>query len=256
MSKIRLDTFLIENGFASTVNQAHFLIMSGLVLVNEEKKVKPGDMISNDSIIRLKKKLSKYVSRGGEKLEGAIKAFNISVENKTFLDVGVSTGGFSDYCLQNKAHFGIGIDVSYGILDTKLRQAKNFTILEKQNARYLAKEDLQKHFIKKNLDRTLIDTIDLVVMDVSFISVTKILPQLKSLTTTNSNYIILIKPQFECKKEEIPSGGVITDVLLHESIINRIKHILEKDFTINQIVPSPILGAKGNKEFFFWLSHG
>ena len=252
MQKIRLDKLLLDNNLAPTREKAQFLIMSGNVLVNDKKIDKCGHQVKPDAIIRLLTELPKYVSRGADKLAGAIAQFNIPIQDQVAMDVGISTGGFSDYLFQHGAKAIIGIDVGYGQLDLKIRHNPNLLLLERTNARNLTNMDLTIH---KDKHRTpdLFTPPTLVVMDVSFISVTKILPIIPNLVDPNANYIILIKPQFEAQKSEIGKGGIIKDPDTHTEILARVKTALSTQFNILGQCDSPITGTKGNKEFFFHL---
>ncbi len=252
MAKIRLDTLLLDNQLAPTQEKAQFLIMSGNVLVNDQKIDKCGHQVKPDAIIRILHDSPKYVSRGAEKLAGAIAHFNIPVQDQVAMDIGISTGGFSDYLFQHGAKAIIGIDVGYGQLDLKIRHNPNLLLLERTNARNLTNVDLTLHR-DKHPSPGLFFSPTLVVMDVSFISVTKILPIIPQLVDPNAVYVILIKPQFEAHKSEIGKGGIITDPAIHTHILDRVKATLTPQFTILGECDSPITGTKGNKEFFFYL---
>jgi 23S rRNA (cytidine1920-2'-O)/16S rRNA (cytidine1409-2'-O)-methyltransferase len=251
--KIRLDNLLLSRDLVISLNQAAALIMSGHVLVDEMKINKCGQIISTEAKIRILKKIPKYVSRGGEKLEGAHKSLNFEIKDKVALDIGISTGGFTDYLLQNEAKLVFGVDVSYGIVDNKIRTNKKVVLIERKNARYLSKEDLEKSIKKRPEILPLLNNISLVVMDVSFISVTKILPIIKELVSKDADYIILIKPQFEAPRELVGEKGIIKDPQIQQEIINTVEQKLASSFKLIKKCPSPIQGTKGNKEFFFCL---
>lgn len=234
MNKIRLDMLLVEKGFVDSRNKAQALIMSGNVLVNEKAETKPGTQIGVDSTVRIKEHIP-YVSRGGLKLEAAINCFDINPEDAICADVGASTGGFTDVLLQHGATQVYTIDVGYGQLAWKLRQHERVTVMERVNARYLY---------------SLPELIDLVVIDVSFISLDKILPTVIKWLNSPANIICLIKPQFEAGKKQVGKGGIIRDIAVHqevlESVVANAEHL---NLTLLGMIPSPITGAKGNCEF-------
>jgi 23S rRNA (cytidine1920-2'-O)/16S rRNA (cytidine1409-2'-O)-methyltransferase len=239
MKKERIDKLLLELGFADSPTKAQALVMSGVVLVNEKRVEKPSESFSSDAVIRIKGKSEeiKYVGRGGLKLEKALDEFHICPNEYICLDVGASTGGFTDCLLQNGAKKVYAVDVGTNQLVWKLRNNKRVVVRENINARYLKTEDFS-------------DKIDLIVMDVSFISVTKILPAIKELLVENGKIIVLIKPQFEVRKGEVGNGGIVSDEKKHAEVIDKINQFAN---TINlenrALIDSPILGADGNKEF-------
>lgn len=239
MKKERIDKLLIDFGFADSLAKAQALVMSGVVLANEQKVAKASEKFPLDALIRLKGKTeqSKYVSRGGLKLEKALQHFHIRVNKYVCLDVGSSTGGFTDCLLQHGAKKVIGIDSGTNQLDWKLRNDPRVEVRENINARYLKSEDFNERF-------------DLIVMDVSFISVTKIFPVLIPLLKSGGKIITLIKPQFEVKRNEVEKGGIITDPGKHMRVIEEVNiSALENNLKISGVIESPILGAEGNKEF-------
>ncbi|MFC1517227.1 TlyA family RNA methyltransferase [Candidatus Margulisiibacteriota bacterium] len=239
--KARLDVLLTEKGLAESRNKAQALIMSGNVLVNEKKIDKPGTSVPIDGIIRILGDNNPYVSRGGLKLEGALKEFKYDPKDKVVLDVGASTGGFTDCLLQKGAKHVIALDVGHNQIDYKLRKDPRVTVIEKYNARDLKPEDLKS-------------TPDLVVMDVSFISITKILPALKNILSSGADIISLVKPQFEAGKEQVEKGGLINDPLVQQQVLGDItKAAADLGFTILDTCTSPITGKDGNKEFFIHL---
>lgn len=254
MAKIRLDNLILARELADSLEKARAMIMSGTVLVQDQKMDKSGYLVDETASIRLLKPPTKYVSRGGEKLAGAYQHFGIPIENRVALDVGISTGGFTDFLLQNQAKFVFGVDVSYGLLAYSIRQNPKVAILERTNARTLSKAQLAQAVSTTADFVQYIDKIDLVVMDASFISVTKILPAIKTFVLPQSDYIILIKPQFEAQKDQIGSGGIIRDAKTHQAILASVRAELNCiEFQIIQECESPIHGTKGNTEFFFWL---
>lgn len=241
-SKIRLDQLLVKRGIVKSREKAKSLIMAGAVFVDGRLVDKPGIKLRESVTIFLKEGLfPKYVSRGGIKLEEALRKFQIDVTDKVFLDVGASTGGFTDCLLQHGAKRVIAIDVGYGQLHWKLRNDPRVRILEKTNIRYLTPERLG-------------EKADGAVIDVSFISLKLVIPPVSNLLKERAMIIALIKPQFEVGKKEVGKGGVVRDPRLHEKVIKEITNFSrtlgwkEKD-----LIPSPILGPKGNKEFLLYL---
>ncbi len=252
MKKSRLDAVLVDRGLVPSREKAQFLIMTGQVLVNDIKLTKSGHLISPDATIRLLATLPKYVSRGGDKLEGAWKTLQFDIKNRVALDVGISTGGFTDFLIQNGAQHVFGIDVGYGQVDLKVRNHPAVTVAERVNMRNLDRDQLRHHVIKHDGPAALIDIVDLVVMDVSFISVLKVLPSVKSIVPFG-DYIILIKPQFEAERHEVGKGGIIRDMTLVDAIVGRVRTALSSEFEWVASCPSPVRGTKGNQEIFAWL---
>lgn len=239
MKKERIDKILVEKGFADSRTKAQALVMSGLVLVNEKRVEKPSESFTDEANIRIKGKSDeiKYVGRGGLKLEKALKEFQICPNEYVCLDVGASTGGFTDCLLQNGAKKVVTIDVGTNQLVWKLRNDPRVEAHENINARYLKPDDFKENF-------------DLIVMDVSFISVTKIIPALTDLLNKSGKIIILIKPQFEVGKGEVGKGGIVKDVGKHLEVIEKINSFTNENGLKNiGLIDSPILGADGNKEF-------
>lgn len=240
MKRQRIDKLLVEQGLANSLTTAQAMVMAGIVLVNEQKILKPSQEFLPTETIRLKGKSEeiKYVGRGGLKLERALQDFQICPNEYICLDVGASTGGFTDCLLQSGAKKVVTIDVGTNQLVWKLRNDERVEARENINARYLKPEDFSEKF-------------DLIVMDVSFISVTKILQSLKSLLTEDGKIIILIKPQFEVGKGEVSKGGIVKDETKHWEVIEKINSFAgEIGFKNLDLIDSPILGASGNKEFF------
>jgi 23S rRNA (cytidine1920-2'-O)/16S rRNA (cytidine1409-2'-O)-methyltransferase len=239
MKKERIDKLLVEFGFADSRTKAQALVMSGVVLVNEIRVEKSSQEFPIDSKIRIKGKTaeSKYVSRGGLKLEKALCDFHINVSACVCLDIGASTGGFTDCLLQHGAEKIFTVDVGTNQLVWKLRNDARVEVRENINARYLKPEDFDEKF-------------DIIVMDVSFISVTKIFPVLPSLLKNTGKIIILIKPQFEVGRGEVGKGGIVRDTEKHERVIKEVnKSAEENGLQVYGVIDSPILGADGNKEF-------
>lgn len=241
MSKERLDVLLVQRNLAETREKAKRLIMAGLVFSNEQRLDKPGMKVVEDIPLTVKGSI-RYVSRGGFKLEKALTEFNISVQDKTVVDIGASTGGFTDCALQHGAKKVYAIDVGYNQLDWKLRSDERVIVKEKTNFRYVTKD-----LFTEGLP-------NFATIDVSFISLTLILPVLKEILLPNSEIVTLIKPQFEAKKEQVGKKGIIRDKKIHEEVLNKIiSFAKEEGFTILGLTYSPITGAEGNIEFLAYL---
>lgn len=239
MKKERIDKLLVNAGCAESVAKARALVMAGVVLVNEQRIEKPSEKFSADSKIRIKgdSEKSKYVGRGGMKLEKALEEFQICVSECICLDVGASTGGFTDCLLQHGAETVVAVDAGTNQLDWKLRNDSRVEVRENVNARFLKSEDFPEKF-------------GLIVIDVSFISVTKIIPAIVPLLKPTGKIIALIKPQFEVKKSEVEKGGIVTDPEKHQRIITEVNaSAAENNLKLRRVIDSPILGAEGNKEF-------
>jgi len=233
---------LVARGLAPSRERAQAYIIAGNVLVDEQKIEKPGCMLVNDVNIRLKGMDHPYVSRGGLKLEKALADFNIDVRNQIAMDVGSSTGGFTDCLLQHGATYIFAIDVGYGQLDWKLVTDERVKNMEKTNFRYLTLADIGSF-------------VDIIVIDVSFISLTKILQNCLNFLKSGGNLIALIKPQFEAGKENIRKGGIVSDPRIRSWVIDSIKqHAESLGYVVRQIKPSPIQGKKsGNQEYLIHL---
>lgn len=239
MKKERIDKLLLERGFADSRSKAQALIMSGVVLVDEKRVEKPSESFSGEAKIRIKNQnvKTKYVGRGGLKLEKALEHFRIRPIEYVCLDVGASTGGFTDCLLQNGAKRVYAVDVGTNQLVWKLRNDKRVEARENINARYLKPVDFDDEF-------------DLIVMDVSFISVTKIIPALVPLLKNDGKIIVLVKPQFEVGKGEVGKGGIVREPEKHERVVSEINRFVENcGLKISGVIDSPITGADGNKEF-------
>lgn len=236
-SKTRLDTLLVEKELVSTRARARSLIMQGAVFVDGERIDKAGALVKKSSEITIKDSSSKYVSRGGQKLEEALSKFSIDVSGSIALDVGASTGGFTDCLLQRGAIKVYAVDVGYGQLDWKLRNDERVVVIEKLNARYLKPEDIG-------------EKVDIAVIDVSFISLTMVIPPLRDILKPGGALVALIKPQFEVGKGQVGKGGIVRDEVKHQEVIEKIRSFLDGlGFNVTGVIPSPILGAQGNKEF-------
>lgn len=238
MAKVRLDKFLFDTCFASTIESSRALIMAGKVLVNGQKIDKAGALIDADADIRIVGEEIKYVSRGGIKLEKAILEFEADVKDKVCLDIGASTGGFTDCLLQSGAKKVYALDVGYGLLAWKLRNDPRIVNIEKTNIRYL-----NKSLIKEKAD--------IITIDASFISLTKVIPVIIDLLKPRGIVIALIKPQFELKRGDVGKGGIVKDEAMHMEAVDKIKDFaITLGLEIKGVIESPILGQKGNREFF------
>lgn len=238
MPKTRLDQHLVTHGHAETRTRAQALIMSGNVLVDDAPATKAGQMVADGAQIRLKGKDHPWVSRGGLKLEGAIKDFSLDVTDMVAIDVGASTGGFTDVLLHHGAKKVYAVDVGHGQLDWKLRSDERVVVLEKTNARYLMRDHIP-------------DAADIVVCDASFISLKTVLPAALALTKEKALCCALIKPQFEAGREQVGKGGVVRDVAIHEQVCTEIQDWMNglDGWAVQGVSKSPITGPKGNVEF-------
>ncbi len=245
LKKKRLDIVLVEKGYFISRQLAQAAIMSGRILVDGKKLDKSGAQITADAELTIIGEDLPYVSRGGLKLEKALKVFSIDLTGKTVLDAGASTGGFTDCALQNNASKVIAVDVGYGQLAWKLRQDPRVKVLERKNIRYLTLDDLESI------------PVDIVVADLSFISLKLVLPNLIGLTKNTSDFILLIKPQFEVGKDKIGKKGVVKDPKLHQEVILELINFSKKhNLQLRGLDYSPIKGPKGNIEYLLWLSKG
>ncbi len=243
LSNKRLDQIITELEIVNSRNKAISLIMSGKVFVNEKKIEKPGKIIKINSVIRYKKDEKSWVSRGGIKLQSALEKFNIDVSNKICLDIGCSTGGFTEVLLSRDAEHIFSVDVGYGQFDWKLRNSKKITLFERMNI--------------KNITESHIPVpIDIVVCDVSFISIRNFFLHIKNFLNTKFIIVSLIKPQFEARREDVGRGGIIKDPKIHDRVCNEIKEWFLKNFHDVKIemCESIIKGQKGNKEYFIFVS--
>ena len=235
--KIRLDTAVFEAGHCDSREKAKALIMSGIVYVNNQKADKPGLKISTDDILEVRGNTLKYVSRGGLKLEKAMKSFEITLNGCICADIGASTGGFTDCMLMNGAEKVYSIDVGYGQLAWKLRTDKRVVNLERTNFRYVTNEQIP-------------DVLDFASIDVSFISLSKILPALRPLLKENGRAVCLIKPQFEAGKDKVGKKGVVRDISVHKQVVENVTSMmLEQNFSVLGLDYSPIKGPEGNIEY-------
>lgn len=242
MKKERLDALLTAKGLFESRARAQAVIMAGQILVNEQKIDKPGTQVPEDAAIRILGDKLPYVSRGGLKLEKALKIFPISVEGKVVADIGASTGGFTDCALQNGAAKVYAIDVGYGQLAWKLRSDERVVNMERTNVRYLEKEHLA-------------EMVDAATIDVAFISLDKVLPAVHKILKPEGFVIALIKPQFEAGKENVGKKGVVRDPKVHEAVINNVIAFAKNEgFGIAGLEFSPIKGPEGNIEYLLYLT--
>jgi 23S rRNA (cytidine1920-2'-O)/16S rRNA (cytidine1409-2'-O)-methyltransferase len=238
MPKRRLDALLVDRGLADSPEKARALVMAGQVTVDERPAPKPGTLIAESAALSVDLG-PRYVSRGGEKLEHALNAFGIDAPGLIAADIGASTGGFTDCLLQHGAARVYAIDVGKAQLDYRVRNDPRVVSMEGVNARDLT---------------SLPEPADIITIDVSFISLTNILPAAARLLSSDGPIIVLFKPQFEAGRDEVPRGGVIRDPLLHATLIGRFTAwCVRNGFSISDLVASPILGAEGNREFLFHL---
>lgn len=240
--KIRLDVLIAERGLAPSRERAQAMLLAGNILVNGQKATKPGTQVSSDAQVEMIGEAQKYVGRGGLKLEGALEDFGASPAGKICMDVGSSTGGFTDCMLQNGAKMVFAVDVSIDQLDWKIRQHALVVKVER-NARYLKPEDLMT---VDGLMRP-----EFVTIDVSFISVTKVLPAVVAAAAPVAEFLILIKPQFELERGEIGKGGIVKDAALHQKAIERVEAGARGvGLELLGVKPSRLPGTEGNLEFF------
>lgn len=240
-SKERLDVLLVEKNLAPSREKAKTLIMTGNVLVNEQREDKAGTKIPIDAEIRIKGNPIPYVSRGGLKLEKAISQYKLDLENKTCLDIGASTGGFTDCMLQNGAKKVYSIDVGYGQLAWTLRNNPKVVCMEKTNIRYVTPEDIS-------------ELGDFASIDVSFISLSKIIDPVLALLKDDGEIVCLIKPQFEAGREKVGKKGVVRDPKVHEEVIQNVTDMMyEKQVIIKDLDFSPIRGPEGNIEYLLYI---
>ena len=239
--KERLDKILVDRGLVSSRERARALIMEGKVLVNGMPAAKAGSLVETHLPVEVKGEDSPYVSRGGLKLEAAIREFGIEMQGRIAMDVGSSTGGFTDCMLQNGAKRVYCIDVGYGQLAWKLRQDPRVVLLERVNIRHLEREKVP-------------DTVDIATIDVSFISLSLVVPKVLEFLKENGEIVALIKPQFEVGKGEVGKGGVVRDEEKRLRAVEMVRQTLESlGLETVGVIPSPITGQKGNVEYLIYL---
>ncbi|MFT4415644.1 TlyA family RNA methyltransferase [Fredinandcohnia humi] len=240
--KERLDVLLVERGLIETREKAKRSIMAGLVYSNEQRLDKPGEKVDKDIPLTVKGNAIPYVSRGGLKLEKALNEFDLQIVDKIMIDVGSSTGGFTDCALQNGVKLSYALDVGYNQLAWKLRQDERVVVMERTNFRYVTPADLQ-HGLP-----------EFATIDVSFISLRLILPVLKTLLVPNSDVVALVKPQFEAGKDQVGKKGIVREPKIHESVLTQIiQFSLLEGYDCINLSYSPITGGEGNIEFLLHL---
>lgn len=234
--KTRLDDLMLSQGLAADKREAHALIIRGVVLVNEQRIDKPGTFVERSDEIRLTLQRTPYVSRGGEKLEAAIRHFNLKVNGMICADLGASTGGFTDCLLKHGARRVYAFDVGRGQLSWRLQTDKRVVVRDEFNVRFIKPSDIP-------------EKVDLLLADLAFISLRKIFPALEKFEKTT--FLLLVKPQFEAEREEVEEGGLITDPKKREEIVRRVvDEAQEYSFSMPQTMRSPVPGQKGNREYF------
>jgi len=245
--KIRVDQLLFQRGLVASRQRAQALLLAGKVLVDGQKVVKSGTTVDSQAEIRLLEPDLKYVSRGGLKLEHALAHWQIEVRGRICLDVGTSTGGFTDCLLQHGASRVIAVDTGHGQIAMQLRQDPRVRLLENTNARYLSPEELN-------------EIVDLIVMDVSFISATLVLPPVVAAAfpagaqeRAGRELVILVKPQFEAGREKVGKGGIVRDPEVQRQAVERVRGaVIAAGVAVNDVIESPVLGAEGNREFLLY----
>ena len=239
--KIRLDQYLCQHGLAQSRERAKALIMAGIVFVNEEKSDKPGNMIDEQAHVEVRGHDIGYVSRGGLKLEKAMQVFPVSPSEKVCMDIGASTGGFTDCMLQKRKKKVYAVDVGYGQLAWKLRCDERVKNMERTNIRHVTPEMLE-------------EPVEFFSVDVSFISLKHIFPVAAAVTTADAQGVCLVKPQFEAGKEKVGKKGVVREAQTHREVLHQaISYALENGFSVLGLDHSPIKGAEGNIEFLMYV---
>ncbi len=235
--KVRLDRLLVDRGLVESRERGQAMILAGQVLMNGQKVDKAGTFVPTDADVRILGERLRYVSRGGLKLEAALREFTVDVQGRTALDVGASTGGFTDCLLQHGCTKVYAVDVGYGQMAWKLRQDPRVIIIERVNIRHI--------------DPALVpEPVDIAVIDVSFISLEKVVPSILQFLKAHAEIIALIKPQFEVGKELVGKGGIVRDEGARTAAVERVTNVIrETGFDIKGVVPSPITGQDGNVEF-------
>ncbi len=242
MKKIRLDVLMVEKGLVQSRERAKAMIMAGQVYIDNQKCDKAGLSVPADTKIEVRGDTLKYVSRGGLKLEKAMQEFPINLQDKTTMDIGASTGGFTDCMLQNGAKKVYAVDVGYGQLAWKLRTDERVVNLERTNIRYVTKEQIEAE-------------IDFASIDVSFISLKLVLPVAKELLTDEGEIVALIKPQFEAGREQVGKKGVVRDIKVHKEVIKRVLAVInELEMFASGLSFSPVKGPEGNIEYLVWIT--
>jgi 23S rRNA (cytidine1920-2'-O)/16S rRNA (cytidine1409-2'-O)-methyltransferase len=241
----RLDKLLLERGLAPSRERAQALILAGRVLVNEQKIEKPGAAFDDSVPLRVLGEDQRYVSRGGLKLEAALTRWQIDLKGRHCVDIGTSTGGFTDCLLQHGAARVIGVDTGHGQIDFRLRQDPRVRLLEKTNARYLTREQVG-------------EVVDFIAMDVSFISATLVLPAVIAaafpVPPSGRQMVVLVKPQFEVGRELVGKGGIVRDEAAQLAAVEKVRQaLITQGYAQTDVIDSPILGAEGNREFLLYV---
>jgi 23S rRNA (cytidine1920-2'-O)/16S rRNA (cytidine1409-2'-O)-methyltransferase len=254
--KTRLDLLLVERGLAASRERARALILAGRVLVSEQKIDKPGTPVEDDAAIRLLGEDQPYVSRGGVKLAAALDHWKIDVTGRACLDVGASTGGFTDCLLQHGATHVTAIDTGFGQIAMKLRNDPRVSLLERTNARFLEPRRFESCSLeatdKAEQEKTLLAPTSL-VLDVSFISATLVLPAVLEAAPSLREAVVLVKPQFEAGREHVGKGGIVRDPEAHKLAVTRVADCVRSlGWEVVETIPSPITGAEGNQEFLLY----
>ncbi|WP_210609662.1 TlyA family RNA methyltransferase [Priestia flexa] len=240
--KERVDVLLVERGLVETREKAKRTVMAGLVYANEQRLDKPGEKIDRETPLTVKGAVMPYVSRGGFKLEKALKEFDVQVKDRIMIDIGSSTGGFTDCALQNGAKMSYALDVGYNQLAWKLRQDERVVVMERTNFRYVTPADLTAGLP------------EFASIDVSFISLKLILPVLKQLLVSGSDVVALVKPQFEAGREQVGKKGIVRDAKVHQEVVeNMVNFALKEGYDVRNVSYSPITGGDGNIEFLLHL---
>ena len=242
MKKERIDVLLVERGLAETREKAKRAVMAGLVYSNELRMDKPGEKIAQDAPLTIKGQVMPYVSRGGYKLEKALSQFDLSVKDKLMIDIGSSTGGFTDCALQNGARKSYAVDVGYNQLAWKLRNDERVIVMERTNFRHSVPEDFTEGMP------------EFASIDVSFISLRLILPALKKILVPGGDFVCLVKPQFEAGREQVGKKGIVRDKKVHLQVVEDMRDFaVSEGFILKDATFSPITGGDGNIEFLFHL---
>ncbi len=240
--KARIDSLVVEKGLIKSRQRAKAMIMAGKVLVNNIPVDKPGTLVSSDAELIVKQDDNPFVSRGGLKLQKALNDIPVSVKGLTCLDIGASTGGFTDCLLQYGAQKVYAVDVGYGQFDWTLRQNSRVVVIERTNIRHMPYEVIN-------------EKLGVVVADTSFISLKVVIPSAEKFMTAGTKVLALIKPQFEAGRQHVGKGGVVKDPEVRNQVREDIKDFfLKRGYQVNTVVPSPILGPKGNKEYIIYLT--
>ncbi|OGW33477.1 MAG: hypothetical protein A2X58_07635 [Nitrospirae bacterium GWC2_56_14] len=238
--KVRIDRLLVDRGLVESRERGHALILAGQVLVNGQKRDKAGALVPEDAEIRILGEVLPYVSRGGLKLAAALKEFRVSADGKVALDVGASTGGFTDCLLQHGAKKVYAVDVGYGQMAWKIRQDPRVVTIERVNIRAIEPSLVP-------------EAVHMAVIDVSFISLEKVIPSIRQFLRPGAELVALIKPQFEVGRDQVGKGGIVRDEEARTAAVERVtSFIQEQGFAITGVIPSPITGQDGNVEFLIY----